>query len=153
QRRSCRATRRKGNERAAVRLRSMIDVDEGADLHALIEVDDVLIGHAEAARRDSFADRLRFVRTVDAIQCRAEIDRPRAERVVRSALHIAWQIRLTLQHLLGRPPIRPFALLRNFVRAGPAESVAADADAVADRAGLALHVIEPALLGVYDDGA
>jgi len=39
----------------------------GADLDAVVEVHDVLVGHANAAGRDRRADRLRFIRAVDAV--------------------------------------------------------------------------------------
>ncbi len=39
------------------------------------------------------------------------------------------------------------------MHAAPAEAVAADADAVAQRLAVGLHQIEPALGGIHDNGA
>src|SRR5690606_1457330 len=107
-----------------------------------IEIDHILIRHAEAARRYCFADRLRLVRAVNAVERRAEIDRAAAERIVGAALHEGGKSRLALAHLFRRRPVGPFALLRNLVHTRPAESVAADADAVADRAVFVLYIIK-----------
>src|SRR6516164_2254345 len=40
----------------------------GAQLHALVEVDDVLVGHADAARGDRLANVFRLVGAVDAVE-------------------------------------------------------------------------------------
>src|SRR5262249_10468609 len=58
-----------------------------------------------------------------------------------------------LEHLVGRRPIRPLALVGDVVHARPGEAGTADADAVADRTTAALHQIEHALAGIDDDGA
>ena len=71
----------------------------GADRDAVIEVGDVVIGHAEAAGRHRLADRLRLVGAVDAVQRRAQIHRAGAERVVDAAGHVARQIVAPRQHL------------------------------------------------------
>lgn len=55
----------------------------GADLDAVVEIHDVLVGHANAAGRDRLADRLRFIRTVDAVKRAAKIHGTRAERIFR----------------------------------------------------------------------
>src|SRR5690606_26671289 len=89
----------------------------------------------------------------DAIKTVAEIKRACAERVVRSAGHVARQVRLALQHLRGRTPVRPFPLGGDRLRARPAEAVAADAYAVAHGGAVPLHEIEEALLGIDDDRA
>ena len=72
----------------------------------------------------------------------AEIHGARAERIARAAGHEARQIRLARDHLRRRMPVRPFLLAGDGLRAGPGEAFAADADAVADRAAVAEHVIE-----------
>ena len=114
----------------------------GADLDAVEQVRDILVQHADAARGDELADRRGLVGAVDAIDGGAEIHRARAQRIARAAGHEARQIRLTLDHLGRRMPIRPLGLARDLLHAGPGEAVAADADAVADRAPVAQHVIE-----------
>ena len=118
---------------AARQSRLVLHDDRGADGDATIEIGDVLIGHAEAAGRYRLADRLRLVRAVDAIQRRAQIHGARAERIVDAAGHVARQIGPPRQHLRGRRPARPFLLGGDAVGAAPAEAVAADADAVAQR--------------------
>src|SRR5215470_10499715 len=61
------------------------DDHDGADLDAVVEVDRVLIGEADAARRDRGADIFRLVGAVDAEQrvlaARVEIHRARAHRI------------------------------------------------------------------------
>ena len=57
------------------------------------------------------------------------------------------------QHLRRRRPARPFLLGGDAVGAAPAEAVAADADAVAQRLAVAEHEIEPSFGGVDVDGA
>src|SRR3982074_3191433 len=47
-------------------------------------------------------------------------------------------------------PIRPFGLARDFLHAGPGKAVAADADAVADRAPVTEDVIEVGVGGIDD---
>ena len=64
----------------------------GADADAAVEVDHVLVGHAEAARRYGLADGLGLVRAVDAVERGAEIHRARAERIVDAALHVTGQV-------------------------------------------------------------
>src|SRR4029078_705740 len=56
-------------------------------------------------------------------------------------------------HFRRRRPVRPFRFARDVDQSLPLESVAADADAVAQRAAIALDQIEMALGGGDDDGA
>src|SRR6476659_2645888 len=51
--------------------------DPGADPHAIVEVDHVVIEQSKAARRHRLADRFRLVRAVNAIKRGAEIHRAR----------------------------------------------------------------------------
>src|SRR3954467_14541761 len=125
----------------------------GADSDAAIEVADVLVGHAEAARGYRLADRLRLVGAVDAVERRAQIHRARAERILDAALHVTRQVRPARQHLRRRRPVRPFLLGGDPVHAAPAEAVAADTDAVAQGLTVLEHQIEPALRGVHHDRA
>src|SRR5947207_291696 len=125
----------------------------GADPDAVVEVDDVLVAHADAAGGDRGADGPRFVRAMNAVERGAEIHRPGAERIFRAALHVARQVRAALEHLFGRNPVRPFALGRNVLDARPREARAADADAVADRAAPLLDEVEKTLARIDDDGA
>src|SRR6186713_508602 len=94
----------------------------GADPDTTVEVGDVVVGHAEAARGDRLADRLRLVGAVDTVERRAEIHRARAERVLDAALHVARQVGPAGQHLRRRRPVRPFLLGGDPVHAAPAEA-------------------------------
>src|SRR5579862_2393679 len=125
----------------------------GADRDTIIEIDHVLIGHAEAAGGDGLSDRLRLVGAVDAIERRAEIERPRTEWVLDTAPHVTRQIGPSRDHLPRRRPVGPFPLGRDAVHAAPAEAVATDPDAVAQRFSTAEHEIKPPLGGVDHDGA
>src|SRR6185437_5515695 len=69
----------------------VLDHHRGADPHAIIEVDYVLIGHAKAAGGNRLSDRLGLVGTVDAIERRAEIKGAGAERIFDPAHHVAGQ--------------------------------------------------------------
>src|SRR5215213_9818506 len=125
----------------------------GSDLHAIVQIDDVLVGQPKAARRYRLPDRLRFVRAVDAVKRGAEIHRARAERVVGSAYHVARQVGPPSQHLSGRRPTRPFFLGSDGLDAAPAETVPANTNAIADRLSVSENVIEPPLLSVDDNSA
>src|SRR3954470_17906261 len=125
----------------------------GADLDLLVEVDDVLVAHADAAGRHRLSDRPRLVGAVDAVERRAEIHGAGAQRILRPAGHEVRQVRTALQHLRRRRPVRPFLLGRDFLLAGPGEARLADADAVAERGAVVLHQEEEAVRRVDDDGA
>src|SRR5207237_5414615 len=105
-------------------------------------------GHAEAAGGYRLPDRLRFVGAVNAIERRAEIKCAGAERVFDAAGHVARQVAPPRQHLRGRGPVRPFLFCRNAVDAAPAEAVAADTDAVAQRLAGAAGPTERSLGGL-----
>src|SRR4029078_6959135 len=96
----------------------------------LEQVRDVLVEHADAARGDELADRRGLVGAVNAIDGRAEIHRPRAERIAGATGHEARQIGLTLDHLRRRMPIRPLGLAGDLLHAVPGKAVAADPNAV-----------------------
>src|SRR5688572_4387239 len=89
-----------------------------------------------------------------------EIHGAGAERVARPAgdpeaapqcAHVFLELGLTLDHLFGRIPIRPFLLVPDRCHAGPGEALPADSDTVSDRPSTALHQIEEAVLRVDDD--
>lgn len=64
-----------------------------ANWRAAGQVNHILVEHSDAAGRYGFADGVRFVGAVDAIQRVAaaaeQVERPRAQRVVRAAGHAA----------------------------------------------------------------
>src|ERR1700722_3314082 len=78
---------------------------------ALIKVDHVLVRHADAARRNRLSDRIRFIGAVDSIECAREIHGARAERIVRTPIHMTGKVGPTPQHLGRRRPIRPLSLV------------------------------------------
>src|SRR5258705_8741622 len=110
-------------------LRALTHDDLGADGNPFIEIRDFRIDQAEAAGGHRAADGLRLVGAVDAINGVAEIQGARAHRIARPARHEAREIRLALDHLRRRRPIRPFLLARYLQQPLPLEAVAADADA------------------------
>src|SRR5207245_9198721 len=109
----------------------------------------------DAARRDAVADGPGLVGAVDAEQgilvALPQIERAGAERIAQAArhtdaaaqlAHVPHQLGLARQHLPGRIPVRPFLLVVNVRGAGPAETLASDADAVAHRPAPTLDEIE-----------
>src|SRR5262245_55253515 len=60
--------------------------DRGADFHLVVEIDRVLVGHADAPRRDRAADIFRLIGAVDPVQrvlvALVEIQRSRAHRIM-----------------------------------------------------------------------
>src|SRR5262249_20845906 len=96
---------------------------------------------------------LRLVRAMDAIKRRAEIEGAGAERIVDAAGHVAGQIGATPAHLGRRGPAGPFPLGADAMYAAPAETVTADADAIAQGLAARLDQVEPPLGRVDDDGA
>src|SRR5690606_37654374 len=97
---------------------------------ALVEVDHVLIGHADAARGYRSPDRPWLIGAVDTIERGAEIQRPCPHRVVGSPFHEFRQAGLTGVHFGRRRPAWPLALSCDPVRAAPFETQARHADAI-----------------------
>src|SRR5712672_2040262 len=110
----------------------------GADRNTLIEVGHVGVDQPETAGRDGGADRIRPIGAVDTIDGGAEVKRAGAERISGAAGHEARQIGLARDHLRRRCPVRPLRLARDVQQSLPLESFAADADAIAQRAAVAL---------------
>src|SRR5262249_38627838 len=137
----------------ASQFRLLADDDLGADRNPLVEIHDVAVDQPEAPGRNGAADGLRLIGAMDAIDRGAEIERPRPHGIAGAAGHEARQIGLALDLFRPRGPARPLLLPRDLHQALPLETVAADADAVAQRAPARLHDIEKALGGVHDDGA
>ena len=125
----------------------------GADGDAAEQVGDVFIGQANAARGDELADGRGIVGAVNPVDAGAEIHGARAERIAGAARHEARQIGLARDHFRRRMPIRPLGLPGDRLHAGPGKTLAAYADAVANRAALAEHVIEVGVAGIDHDGA
>ena len=90
---------------------------------------------------------------MNAIEAGAEINRARAERIVHSASHMAWQVGPALEHLRRRRPIRPLAFHGYCLRPGPGKTLPANADAIPDRFARPEDIIEAALTCRDDDRA
>ena len=71
----------------------------------------------------------------------------------RSTGHHAWQIRLALDHLRWREPIRPFFHPGDALGARPGEAVTAHANAVAHRLAVPQHEIKIGIRRIDDDRA
>src|ERR1700733_12063927 len=88
------------------------DDDGRALLHAIKEIDDILIGHANAAGRYGLADIFRLVGAVYTIQrvlvALVKVERPRAERIGRPSRNAWWVRTETRLNLRRRDPVRPF---------------------------------------------
>src|SRR5215216_6041270 len=140
--------------------------DLGADLDALVEIDHVLIDHADAAGGDAPADGPRLDGAVDAEQgvlvALPQVHGARSQRIARSArhadaapelAHLPHELGLARKHLLGRIPVGPLLLVVDGRHSRPAEAFASHADAITDRPTAALDEIKIATVRVDDDGA
>src|SRR3954471_8422914 len=109
-----------------------LDEHRRSGRHAVVEVEDVLIEHADAAARDLLADAPGLVRAVDAEEDVAvalvEVEGTGAERVVEAGLAEARQVGLQLHHGGGRAPVRPDAFAAHIGDAAPGEALTPDAD-------------------------
>src|SRR5262245_62411058 len=111
-----------------------------------MEIDDLLVEHADAARGHRLADGLRRIGSMNAIErvlvALIEIERPRPERILWPAGHHVGQppailAQLPNDHLLRRMPLRPGPHEADLRDARPFEALAPDPDAIAD--GLAVR--------------
>src|SRR6516162_1117962 len=140
--------------------------DFGADRGSVVEINDVVIRQADAAGRDIGADGPRLVGPVDAIKrvlvALPQIHRPRANRIVGTALHadpalqlhhVLAQLRLARQHFRGRVPIGPFLLAMNGRKPRPNKTFRADPYAIANGLPVALDEVEKMTAGIDDDGS
>src|SRR5690606_31391033 len=112
----------------------------GAERHAVVEVDDVLVEEPDAAARYGAPDAARVRRAVQAIErlllALVKIERACPERIVEAAFHavgIGRRGRVAGDHFRRRKPFRPGLLALDGGVAGPGEALPADADAVAHR--------------------
>src|SRR5688572_30868412 len=127
----------------------------GADRHAVVEMDHVLVDHADAAGRDALADRMGLRRAVDAIErvlvVLPEIEPAGTDRIARAArnAHAALQlyelrqdVRPAGDHLGGRIPVGPFLPAVDRRRARPRKAFLAHAYPIADGAATRLDMVE-----------
>ena len=100
---------------------------------------DIIINKAEAPRRNSLANSLRCIGAVNSIDRSTKVHRTRAHWIAGPASHKPGEIRLPLNHLVWRMPIRPLSLARYLEKALPSEALAANTYAIAQGAGFALN--------------
>ena len=125
----------------------------GADRHAIVQIDDMLVQHPDTTVRNGSTDGFRGGSAMDPVEgvtaVLEKIQRTCSERVRRTArlnvvriLELAVGAGIALDHLLRRPPGRPFLLDLDDGVAGEFEPGAADADTLTDRAARGRDVIE-----------
>ena len=90
---------------------------------------------------------------MDAVQCVAQIKRPRSQRIVQSPGHETRQMGIAFEHLGGRPPVRPFGHPADPLSAGPSKTFPADPDFVTKRLSVTHYEIKDCIAGVDHDGA
>src|SRR5262245_41372892 len=126
-----------------------------AHLHPIVKINHILIGQADATRRNRMSDILRLVRPVDAVQrvlaARVEIKRTRTHWVVRTAFDIIWKRAEPALLTLGRRPSRPLFLASDRGHAGPGLAILAYDCAIADRPAFGQHVVNEASIGIDKD--
>src|SRR5262249_39711446 len=101
------------------------------DRDTLVKVGDIIINKAKAARRNGLAYSLRCIGAVNPVDRSTEVHGTSAHRIAGPASHKPRQIRLPLNHLGRRMPIRPLSLARYLQKPLPSEALAANAYAVA----------------------
>src|SRR5262245_13380443 len=126
--------------------------DLRADLNAVVKIDHVFIGEADAAARDLSADGARRIGAVNTKLRSGDVHRARPKWITGTARGHAWQIRLSSKHFRRRIPVRPFGLALNRPHSGPGEAFATDADAVTDRLAATEHVVEISVRRIDNDG-
>src|SRR5215510_16364960 len=126
-----------------------------AHFDAVVEIDHVLVGHPDAARRNRMSDPFRLVGSMDAVQrvpaAGEEIDAARAHGIGWSAFDIVRERAEPPLLALGRRPPRPFFLAANLRDTGPRLRLFAHDHAIADRLVVRQHVIEIARVTIDDD--
>lgn len=132
----------------------------------MVEVDDVLVQHPNAAGGNVPADSPWLVCAMDPVESvfvtLPKIQSTSAQWIGRtpghtkSALqcaHLAHELGLPLHHFFGWVPVRPFLLIADCGDAGPTKALPTYADAIANRASVSLYRIKKTILYIDDDGA
>ena len=121
-----------------------------------IQIDHVLIGHADAAGRDRCADIFRLVGAVNSEQrvlaAGIEVKRPGTHRIIGTGRH-EFRYAEPRDFPRGRMPGRPFGFAANLGDTGPCHGFFADGDAVSDRLAAVEHVVEIVIVGIDYDRA
>ena len=122
-----------------------------ADGHTAVEVFDILVGQTNTARGHEGAYGGGLICAVDTVFRVAEIHRACPKRIGLTTGHETWQIRLALNHLLRRKPIRPFFHAANVLGTRPGEALTPDSDAVANCLAVAERQVEVGVRRIDDD--
>src|SRR5262245_40162528 len=97
--------------------------DNRAHLHPTVEIDHVLVGQPDAARRNRMSDPSRLVRAVDAIErvfaIGVEVESAGAHGIACTAFDVVRKRAEPALLTPGRRPSRPFFLAANRGHAGP----------------------------------
>jgi len=88
---------------------------------------------------------------MDPILCVAEIHRACAERIGFTTGHEARQVRLALNHLWRRKPIRPFFHAADVLGARPGEALSADTNPIAKRLAVPDRQVKVGVRRIDDD--
>src|SRR5262249_50213440 len=134
--------------------------DDRAYFDAVVEVNHVLIRHADAAGGDGRTDILRLIGAVDSIQS-ILIAGIKVQRT--SAHRISWTARKEVRNCFegSKPPLfpgcgrpgGPFRLAADLGHARPGERFFANDNAVADRLAVPEDIVEIARIGIDEDRA
>ena len=119
--------------------------DPRTDRDTLVKIDDIIINKAKAPRRNSLAYSLRCIGAVNPVDRSTEVHGTSTHWIAGPPSHKSGKIRLPLNHLGRRMPIRPLSLARYLKKALPSEAPAANAYAVAYGAGFALNQVQVSL--------
>ena len=143
-------------ERRIALLRSQHH-DRCADLHPREQVDDVLVGEADAAGRNRLADIFGLIRAVHAEQrvlvALVEVKGARPHRVMRAGRNVIRNVAEPLLDVGGGDPAGPLFHAADLGDARPRQRFFADRHAIADRLAFRQHVIEVARIGIDDESA
>src|SRR5260370_30002462 len=131
--------------------------DRGAELHPAVEVDHVLVGEPDAARRDRVADIFRLVGAVDPVQrvlaVGVEVQAARAHWVLRTTRHMRRERAKTLLLTGGWGPARPLGHAADLGDAGPALRLLSYRNTEAEGLAARLDQGGKAIVGISDDRA
>ena len=124
----------------------------GADRYARVEVEHILVVHADATFRHGRADRPGRIGPMNSIERRAQVKCANTERVAgMTAGNICRQLRIFAPHGRCRCPRRIDTFLRNARYARPAALLAWHRNRVGNRFTALVDPIELAITERYDD--
>src|ERR1700751_269997 len=130
---------------------------KGAHLPPTVEIDHILIGQPDAARRNRMSDPSWLVRAVGAIErvlaADVEVKRTRTHRISCTALDIVRKRAQPAPLTFGWGPSGPFLLAADRGYARPSLSILAHDRAIADGLTFGEHQVNVACIGIDQDRA